>query len=755
MALDIGANFKITAGVAGQAAVDKLNAGVDQLDKGLGRLPGAARTAGLALAGLGAGLSVAVFKQRFDDVVKSILDVKDASERTGSAIEKIGGLVQAAKITGDEFGTIEAGITRMNKALAGSDDEAKGAAKALAAIGLSIKELRQLDPAEAFSKIAEAMGEFEDGGGKAAVAMDIFGKNGAALLPFMKDFVEIGPQVSKVTAEQADQAERYERNVRLLQTAQQSLYRIIANEALPVADAFVGSLRDTIEKTNGVKSAAQGLAQDGALKSAFAEAARAGAALLDVLSLLVKGVAQVADSFSVVWNDIVTGAKVAALGVGAGFTQEGRDAIKKALDERAAYVESANKRLAERFTDLSPYTTALEQRLQGVFANGGRGSADDPRRTDAQKPRSLAGYQSREPTGPKQSKADPFGDALDSLGQDAAKLQEQIAGWKKYGDAIESARGAQARYQVESGKFKDLGEKQKTMLVMQADAVDMLAQRLKEVKLEAEYNKQIKAIDAETAAMGLNNREREMLLFGRELETKGIQQGTEAYNRMIEARRGALERRDEARADPMLGVKEGLAELADRAKDTATTVREGLVGAFEKGSDALADFVVTGKLNFGDLARSILADLAKMIMKQLAFNALKAAFGAFGGGFADGGVFGSAGVTAFASGGVVNSPTPFRFANGGKMQNGLMGEAGPEAIMPLRRGKDGKLGVVAAGGHGGDGVSIGSIVVQNNGEAQAQETSGKNAAAMGRALASVIQNEIIKQKRPGGLLSPV
>lgn len=61
--------------------------------------------------------------------------------------------------------------------------------------------------------------------------------------------------------------------------------------------------------------------------------------------------------------------------------------------------------------------------------------------------------------------------------------------------------------------------------------------------------------------------------------------------------------------------------------------------------------------------------------------------------FASGGVFDQSGVTAFANGGIVNRPTVFPFANG----IGLMGEAGPEAIMPLRRGPDGRLGVAAGG----------------------------------------------------------
>jgi phage-related minor tail protein len=55
------------------------------------------------------------------------------------------------------------------------------------------------------------------------------------------------------------------------------------------------------------------------------------------------------------------------------------------------------------------------------------------------------------------------------------------------------------------------------------------------------------------------------------------------------------------------------------------------------------------------------------------------------------------GIAKFANGGIVSSPTLFKFADGGTTRTGLMGEAGPEAIMPLKRGADGSLGVQANG----------------------------------------------------------
>ena len=65
--------------------------------------------------------------------------------------------------------------------------------------------------------------------------------------------------------------------------------------------------------------------------------------------------------------------------------------------------------------------------------------------------------------------------------------------------------------------------------------------------------------------------------------------------------------------------------------------------------------------------------------------------------YAQGGVVGANGIQPFANGGIVTKPTFFKYAKGGAMQNGLMGEAGPEAIMPLSRNNQGRLGVDASG----------------------------------------------------------
>ena len=110
---------------------------------------------------------------------------------------------------------------------------------------------------------------------------------------------------------------------------------------------------------------------------------------------------------------------------------------------------------------------------------------------------------------------------------------------------------------------------------------------------------------------------------------------------------------------------------------------------------------------------------------------------------ANGNAFGANGIVPYRKGGVVSSPTMFKYG-GSKL--GIMGEAGPEAIMPLKRGRDGKLGVAGGGGTTTVNVSVDAKGTKVEGD-------GKQMAQLGRMLGSAIEMELAKQKRPGGLLA--
>ena len=130
------------------------------------------------------------------------------------------------------------------------------------------------------------------------------------------------------------------------------------------------------------------------------------------------------------------------------------------------------------------------------------------------------------------------------------------------------------------------------------------------------------------------------------------------------------------------------------------TLSSGISGGLRKAFDGL----VFDGIKLNDALKTV----AKTIVDTIYSIAIKPVTGALGGllaqgvagimgagmPFANGGAFSQGKVMPFAKGGIIGGPTTFPMRGG----RGLMGEAGPEAIMPLTRGPDGRLGVQSAGG---------------------------------------------------------
>jgi phage-related minor tail protein len=201
--------------------------------------------------------------------------------------------------------------------------------------------------------------------------------------------------------------------------------------------------------------------------------------------------------------------------------------------------------------------------------------------------------------------------------------------------------------------------------------------------------------------------------------------------------------------------------------DAFSTSFKGIISGSMTAKEALASFFTSVADMFLDMAAQIIAKMITMAILNAVLGVLPG--GAFSGGTSSAvptdaagwaGSFNtelpgitSIGKIGFAKGGafsnsIVSSPTLFKFADGGSMRTGLMGEAGPEAIMPLTRGPGGKLGVMASGG-GGDV----NVVVNVDAKGSSVEGDAGQAKALGNAISAAVQSELIKQKRPGGLLA--
>jgi len=188
------------------------------------------------------------------------------------------------------------------------------------------------------------------------------------------------------------------------------------------------------------------------------------------------------------------------------------------------------------------------------------------------------------------------------------------------------------------------------------------------------------------------------------------------------------------------GITQGLTDFIGSSMETA------MMG--------IVDGTLSVKDAFKSMAREIIKELYRVLVVQEMVAAAKEALDNRGGivsviksilPFADGGAFsGGSQIQAYANGGVVNSPTTFPMSGG---QTGLMGEAGPEAIMPLKRGANGKLGVQMEGGRSGDNIVINqSFNFQANGD----DTVKKLIAQAAPKIADMAKASVIDSRRRGG-----
>jgi hypothetical protein len=291
-----------------------------------------------------------------------------------------------------------------------------------------------------------------------------------------------------------------------------------------------------------------------------------------------------------------------------------------------------------------------------------------------------------------------------------------------------------------------------------------------------EFKQREAQILRETRLVGLIGQERQIQLALLAKETDLRRQGydeEDAHFKQVMAETERLERLSLNERRRTQSVRAIFDQLDEGVKQFESTFKSSFETVFTHGVNKASDILLQG---FGGVIKKISAQMIyelairpfEMIAEQLAsqFGRWLTGFlpgGSVGGlgsgggsgintsGFAAAGAYFDGPMHNFATGGVftnkvVNKPTMFAFANG----VGLMGEAGPEAIMPLRRDASGRLGVTANGG-GDSGVSVVINDMRSNGNAERVQTQERRGANGKRILSVMIRDEMRRQIRSGDM----
>jgi hypothetical protein len=506
------------------------------------------------LVSLGGVLSVTAITQWATGVISSASALDDLADATGSSVEELSRLANIARVSGADFGTIDAAIKKLAVGMSGVDEESSKAGKALALIGVQSR-----DPAQALNEVALKFAGYADGANKAALAVAIFGKSGASLLPVLKDIAENQGIASTVTAKQARDAEDLEKAWRRLAVESTTLSSALLTNVVPALAKVIEQFRIAREFQ---LSLASSISIAGMNDSAINESLKAAQEKLSKLqSEFDKNKGWMSKPlFGVDEKDISK-----------------QQAIVNAYLAIIAQRKAAQDRATKAIGDMQGPGL-----LDAPTLSGGGGNAA------------------------KQQIAD-YRDEILKLNDDMLKLSGAGGGYTRLIAANE-------KYQADlrSGKAIKTAEVQQMMqAAVAADELALSTAKWADAEKEAgdyakqaakdraEYEKQVEAskesvralvdnLEQETRTLGLSNEERELSINLLKLESSGLDKNSEEYADLERRIRAASE------AKSVFASAKNMAEefqkTADKISDSLT---DALLRGFESGKDFGKNFVDT------------------------------------------------------------------------------------------------------------------------------------------------------------------
>jgi hypothetical protein len=659
------------------------------------------------------------FARGFAEKIKAAIDQADAmgklAQRIGTTTEALSALAYEGQFVDVSMDDLTAGFKSLNKAMLDARDPTSESAAAFQALGLNIRELQSLDPTAAFAKIADAFTKYSDGAEKAAVATALFGKGGQQLIPMLNQGAD---GIAAATEEAA------------------SLGLIIDTQT----SKAMGDLNDQLTRLDNVsKGAAAVVAGEltpalSGLTQAMIDGQKEGGGLHDVLIWLGKQLANLVLNFTYATGVVGNFFKEASSAIGA---------VKKFLSGdieggKSAWADSV-KASQQRMSDLNDTVEITRTKMSDTYrAMATAWGAVAQRAGDAQGA-SLKYSQTLDANAAAHKRA---AKVADDYGNMLKQLQDQ---YRKL-----SAEGDPMKELLADPKYLSFSKEQQTTLQAVVQAIKDKTLALDTEKQAQENLNSADEFAYKTAADNLKaeyDRIDALFAFG-DAQSRAVDptiQFTDTVSQLNEAlAAGAIDSDHYA-----LAMKKASDDLENAQNKTdpwlkqLKSIQDAIEGFGKKSSDAFVDFIFatdSASESFSKMISSILQDMAKMLMYQNVFQPLMKVVGA---GVTGGGWDWSSFLNAkgMMSGGPVEAGSLYQV-------NELPGRR--EYFIPNVPGRI----ATDAGVPNAPNVQVNVHMHGDRDDRTTTDTKAdeRNAAELGKRIATVVRQVISTEKRTGGLL---
>jgi hypothetical protein len=726
-------------------AVDKTRVAFDSVNNSLSKLNASASSAGNLLKGIGAAFAGQSVLSFANNAIIAADALNDISNRSGIAVERLAAWQSIAKTSGTDIESFATGLNKASKYLVEHADKLK-------AMGIEAKTGEEL-----VFKLSDVMAKLPvDSPARAALAMKVFGKAGADLIPILSQGRE---QLEAQVAAQAKNAKQYAEVAQIAAVYKDQMDTL----NLTMSQTAAIALKDLIPALTKVMETTQSATKEyGILVGALAGW---GSLFKEVLF---------SDSDYQKLDDVNNKIKSITSDLASGTTRTDKgiiqlaylDTLKLTQELKYAAIEKANLEKKLKINQPAAGTDAkgskeTEDQIKKIF-----GAADTAAESAAKKAQTFIDNLKKQVATTDDAKS-----AV--LAYEAAQLKlsdAQKVTVKTLLDQIQANENL-ASLQKEMGSYTGdleaifkLNEAELTNIELLQKRLDVMSQlqpaerALAQAEIDratANETYQRNAGDASQRVINFEQMSKDMQRQNEDLNASLILSDKKrAYAQLDLEHKRALEtiQISNTSAEERIKLSEQETknyELRKRQIAQTNSIAKDLGLTF---SSAFEEAVAGGK-KFSAILQGITQDLIKLIIRRKVteplFNAVSDSLSGssfFGSLFnANGNAFNQSGVTAFASGGVFDTPQMFNYG-GNKL--GVLGEAGPEAVMPLKRGANGKLGV-AVNGTASPG-QINNISITVNADGSNRNEAG--ASELGRRIDAAVRAILIQEKRPGGLM---